>query len=330
MGVMLDMTPLAEADTEDITKDIYPIMHGLGKFEEGWYMIAWACDAPVMYYNKTLFEGAGVPLPDPLGMKVDEFQQACAAITNEDEQIYGWFGNESWWAIYVPWMEGYGGRFYSEDKTKVLVNSPECAEACQALADMYVKYNAAVPRGADLGGDPFILGKAATVITNRNNCANIRQANVEFEWDVALPPIQPVKHICGTGTMGPGVAATATKGGKAQAAFQLAKSIALPAAQKHFCRQYLIIPVLMSMAKDPSWYELPPPPANRDVFLEIPSRGITPPNPRNNDCGTVYIGETNKAMTEAWDEMVVGGVPAQEALDKAVKIINECMAKGGA
>jgi hypothetical protein len=34
-------------------------------------------------------------------------------------------------------------------------------------------------------------------------------------------------------------------------------------------------------------------------------------------------------MNDAWDQMRVGCIPATEALPPAVKIINECMAKGG-
>lgn len=329
-GVMLDMMPLAEADADNITEDMYPVMLNLGKYQDHWYFVAWAFDAPVMYYNKTLFQKAGLPDPDPLGMPWEDWQLACAEVTDESDQVYGWFGNENWWAIYVPWMEGFGGRFYSEDKSKVEINSPEAAAGCQALADVYVKYNAAVPKGADLGGDPFILGKAAMYITNRNFCANIRQANVQFEWDVTLAPIQAKKHVCGSGTMGPGIATTATKGGKEWATWQLVKTIALPATQKYFARQYMMIPVLKSLAKDPSWYDLPAPPANRDVFLEIESRAIIPPEPANLDCGTVYIGETVKVMNEAWEKMVIGAVPAQEVLDEAAMIINDCIERGGA
>ncbi len=328
--VMLDMTPLAEADPESPLPDIYPIMLGLGQFQNGLYMIAWAADAPVMYYNKDLFDGAGVPVPDPLGMKVNDFQLACQKISNEANQVYGTNMSYNWWAVYVPWMVGYGGQFYNEDKTKVVIDSPEDIEACQALADLYCKYKGAVPPGANLGGDPFIVGKAATFMTNRIGCYSIRQANVKFNWDVCLPPIQPVKHTCGAGTMGPGVSVAAKTRGNEVAAWKLASTIATPATQKHFARLYMAIPVLMSMAKDPSWYDLPAPPANRDVFLEIPKRAITPPNPKDNACGTVYIGDTNKAMNDAWDRMVVGCEPASKVLPEAAKIINDCIARGGA
>jgi multiple sugar transport system substrate-binding protein len=330
-GVMLDMTPLAEADDTFDLSDMYPIMLGLGKWQEKWYMIPWAADAPVLYYNKTMLEEAGAPLPDPMeGYTVQDMQLAAQAVHNEAEQIYGWNCSANWWAIYVPWVNGFGGSFYNEDKTKCTMDMPEAMEACQALADFYCKYEgAAVPVGAQFGGDPFILGRACFHMTNRFFCKNIRTAEVDFEWDVAIPPRQPVKHVAGAGTMGPGVTAAAAKRGTEWAAWKLASVIASPATQKHFARQYLSIPVLQSLAKDPSWYELEPPPANRDVFLKIPTIAITPPNPNTPDCGTVYVGETNKFMNEAWDEMRVGCVPATEALPPAVEAINNCMERAG-
>lgn len=330
-GVMLDMTPLAEKDETFDASDIYPVMLNLGKWQNKWYMIPWAADAPVMYYNKTMLEDAGVDLPDPLkGYTVQEFQLAAAAVHDPEKQIYGWNSAASWWAIYVPWVEGYGGSFYNEDKTQCTMDEPPAIEACQALADFYCKYEGgAVPVGAQFGGDPFILGKACFYLMNRFFCKNIRSAQVDFEWDVAVPPRQPVKHVAGSGTMGPGVTAAAAQRGTEWAAWKLASTIAKPATQRHFARQYLSIPVLMSLAKDPSWYELEPPPANRDVFLEIPKIAITPPNPLTPDCGTVYVGETNKYMNEAWDKMRVGCIPAAEALPPAVEQINACMAAGG-
>jgi multiple sugar transport system substrate-binding protein len=330
-GVMLDMNPLADADTEFDSSDIYPVMKGLGEYQGAWYMMPWAADAPVMYYNKTMLEEAGYPLPDPMnGYTVQEFQEACGAVYDPDKEQYGWLGGENWWAVYVPWIYGFGGRFYNEDKSGVLVDSPEAAEACQALADIYNVYNGAVPKGADFGGNALLLGKACFWLMNRFYCANLRDAEVEFEWDVAVPPRQPVKHTAGAGTMGPGVSAAAAQRGTEVAAWKLVSTIAMSGTQKHFARQYLSIPVLQSMAKDDSWYGLAAPPENRDVFLKVPEIAITPPTPLNNDCGTVYVGETNKAMNDAWDEMVVGGVPAEQALEKAAEIINDCMARGGA
>ena len=114
------------------------------------------------------------------------------------------------------------------------------------------------------------------------------------------------------------------------AAWKLCSTILKPATQRHFARQYMSIPVLQSMAKDPAWYELEPPPANRDVYLEIfNGRAITPPNPADPNCGTVYVGETNKIMNESWERMVIGCEPAEVVLPEAASRINDCIARGG-
>ena len=65
----------------------------------------------------------------------------------------------------------------------------------------------------------------------------------------------------------------------------------------------------------------------KTLDIDLP---LTPPTPNDGSCGTVYVGETNKAMNDAWEEMVIGEVPAKEALTKAAEIINECLVRGGA
>ncbi len=327
--VSIDMRPLADADTEPLFSDVYPAMQALGEYNSGLYMVAWAADAPVMYFNKTMLQDAGVEPPPPEGWTVDEFLANLTKVAQPDKQIYGWYGNEDWWAIYVPWMEGFGGSFFNEDKSQVLINSPECVEACQKLADSYVKYNFAIPKGATLTGNPFLMGLAACFIQNRNVCRSIRDVNPEWEWDVCLPPRQPVKHVCGSGTMGTSVYTAAVKNKTEQVSWELCKSVIMPSVQRTLARGYLIIPVLQSMAEDASWYALDPPPHNRDVYLMVMERAITPPMPAGPECGTVYMGAINQAMADAWQEMVVGAVPAKEALDKAAKRINDCIASGG-
>ncbi|MFH1086598.1 MAG: extracellular solute-binding protein, partial [Chloroflexota bacterium] len=114
--VSIDMRPLADADPEPLFEDVYPVMQGLGEYNKGLYMVAWAADAPVMYYNKKLLADAGVAEPPPDGWTVDEFIANLTKVAKPDQQIYGWAARENWWAIYVPWMEGFGGKFFNEDK----------------------------------------------------------------------------------------------------------------------------------------------------------------------------------------------------------------------
>jgi multiple sugar transport system substrate-binding protein len=328
-GIVIDMMPMAELDPDVPLDDIYDPLVKMCQYQgQGWYMVPWAADAPVTYYNKTLFENAGLPVPSPQGLTVEEFIESAVAITDESQQIYGTNLNVKWNAIHLAWFSGFGGQFWNEDKSKVLINSPECVAAAQTLADLYHKHKCIVPFGADLGGDPFLLGRSGLVGTNRSFSRNLRDIKVDFEWDVCLPPKGPVRHSAITGTMGPAVSAGA-KGGKEQIAYELVKSVLTPAVQRHFGRLYMIVPILKSMAKDASWYELPPPPANRDVFLDVLDIAETLPLADHTYCGTPLWGFTFDTIDQAWDEMIVGAVPAQEALDKAANLINDCIARQG-
>jgi len=330
--VHLDLKPLAEKDPEDPLTDIIPTMLDECMYKGGWYIVPWAADAPVMYYNKALFKEAGIAEPPLEGFTVDEFVQAGKAITNPDKQTYGTSIPESWCAIYVPWMIGYGGAYFNEDKSKAIFDSPEASAGCQALADLYIKHNVAVPKGTDLGGDPFIMGKVGMAFGNRNTCANIRSVGVKFDWDVCLPPKQPVKHVAGCGTMGPAVYSQAAKTVDVNIAYELCRSIIRPSVQKAFARNYLAIPVLQSLLMDSSWYDLPAPPENRDTFAKIWDIAVgVMQYDQGFHCGTVYMGVISKAMTEAFDEMIVAKppIPAQQALTKAAKTINDCIANKG-
>jgi len=328
-GIVIDMKPMAELDPDVPLNDIYEPLVKMCSFHDGWYMVPWAADAPVMYYNKTMFEEAGLPEPPQGGLTVDEFVQQSIELTNEAEQVYGTNIAVKWNAIHLAWFSGYGGSYWNEDKSQVVFDSPECAEAAQVLADLYNKYKCIVPLGADLGGDPFLVGRAGTVFTNRSLSKSLRAIDAKFEWDVALPVIEPDHHAAITGTMGPAVSSAAAEHDMEQIAYELATSILTPPVQKYFARDFQMIPVLESLAKDPSWYDLPAPPSRRDVFLDVLDIAETLPLPETTFCGTPTWGFMFDTLDQAWDEMIVGQVPAEEALEKAADLINECLANKG-
>ncbi|MDL4839023.1 ABC transporter substrate-binding protein [Aquibacillus rhizosphaerae] len=90
-------------------------------------------------YNKTMFEEAGLELPDKdTPMTWDEFIKANQALTKDtdgDGKIdqYGTGFNVNW--VLQPFVWSNGGDFLDETQTKVTVDTPEFAEALQWFAD---------------------------------------------------------------------------------------------------------------------------------------------------------------------------------------------------
>ena len=80
-GVTIDMQPLADADPDFDLSDVYPNMLGLSRVGgEGLYMIPSSYDVVTMYYNKTMFDKAGVAYPTDR-MSFEDFRALCEKLT---------------------------------------------------------------------------------------------------------------------------------------------------------------------------------------------------------------------------------------------------------
>ncbi|MBZ0288144.1 MAG: extracellular solute-binding protein, partial [Anaerolineae bacterium] len=103
-GIVLDMQSFAEADSDIDINDVYEIMLNLGRVEgdSGLYMIPSSYDVVTLYYNKTLFEQAGAPLPEA-DWTWDDLRSACITIKEQTDNFCVPNTSPMWWAVYVPW-----------------------------------------------------------------------------------------------------------------------------------------------------------------------------------------------------------------------------------
>jgi len=325
-----DMNPYAQLEKPNPMDDVWEAMQGVSFYNGGLYMIPWALDIVIMYYNKKILAEAGVPEPNPKGQTMEEYIamcKACTKATKKGGEIDQWGTNlpVKWNAIFTSWIYGYGGRFFNEDKTKVELNSPGCVEAFTVMTDFWTKYKVAVPWGANLGGDPFTTGKCATSHTIRMLSKDYRTLGMDF--DVCAPPAQRVLRKTGMGTMGFAITTAAQKRGVDKSAWQCCATAVSPLCQKTWARDYLIVPVIKSLKDDPIWRGLAAPPKNTDVFIDALQYAITIPDSKGLECGSTYIGVTYTAIMDAFDNIVIKGMPVQQAMDAATKEINDCLAK---
>ena len=91
-------------------------------------------------YNKTMFEEAGIPAPDPdKPYTFDEFVDVAKSLTKDTDgdgalDQWGTGLNVAWNLQAFAWSNG--ADFLNEDRTKVTVDTPEFAEALQWFADL--------------------------------------------------------------------------------------------------------------------------------------------------------------------------------------------------
>lgn len=327
-GISIDMQPLAEADPDFDLSDVYENMLALSQVEgEGLYMIPSSYDVVTMYYNKTLFEQAGAPLPTA-DSTWDEIIQSCLLI-RANTDAYCLHGNNGgngdqtkWWAQYVPWIVGYGGQILSDDRTTVMLSSPESLAGLQAYTDMWTVYDIGQPFDFDPGGNCFLVGKCALWLHIPSIMQAVRALEPQpFEWDVEVIPTLPEGKFTGMGTYGFTITANAQD---PQLAWDFIKGLLSPETQTAITLQYSGMPLLRSLRENPDIVNLPGPPDNILAFIENGENGITPTY-FPGECGSLYAGQINTEISNAFDAVIVGGVSVEDAFTEANDNIQSCL-----
>jgi multiple sugar transport system substrate-binding protein len=145
--------------------------------------VAYSCadEVLLLYYNKKLFDKAGIPYPPASADKAWTWQQFVdaakkltvdkngknatqAGFDAKNITTYGADFNRAGWMWPVAAVSN-GGGVMSADGQKLLIGTPETAEALQAIADLYVKDKVA-PSSADRNNMPsldvsLLTGKVA-------------------------------------------------------------------------------------------------------------------------------------------------------------------------
>ena len=321
--IVLDMQPYADADSDMDINDVYSIMLDLGRVEgdSGLYMIPSSYDVVTMYYNKTMFEEAGAPLPSP-DWTWDDFRAACAIIKENTDNFCMPAASHNWWAWYVPWIVGYGGSLLGEDGRTVTLNSPESLAGLTAYTDMWTQDGINQPLDFDTGGDCFVVGKCATNFTIAGSMNSLRALDPQpFVWDVEVIPSHPNGKVTGMGTYGFAISANAKD---PQLAWDFVKNMLSPDIQKAVALDYAGTPLLRSLADDPDIQNREAPPENINAFLENGENGILPTY-FPGSCGSLYAGQINQLINDAFESVLRGDEDVESAFGFAAEEIQSCL-----
>ncbi|WP_371171075.1 ABC transporter substrate-binding protein [Aliiroseovarius sp. 2305UL8-7] len=153
--------------------------------------------APVLYYNETAFEEAGIE-PPSADWTWDDFLAAAKALT-VDKDGNGSIDQYGYWvygryAHLEPWVFRNGGRYVNDDETAIELND-EAKSALQFVTGLTTEHKVA-PQPQELEGvrqqDVFGLGMAAMWVDGSWNIANNREiVGDAFKWNIAQVPMGP-------------------------------------------------------------------------------------------------------------------------------------------
>lgn len=164
------------------------------------YALPTSFSTVVLYYNKDLFDAAGVDYPTA-GWTWTEENAAAKAITDQSKDIWGDYQPFTYNEYYKTVAQA-GGSFLSADGTQVNFNTPEGIEAAKFLVDKVGNtMPAAGDASTDSDSDLFATGHLAMWHTGIWMFSSMQ--DVPFNWDIVVEPglTQQASHLFSNAVM---------------------------------------------------------------------------------------------------------------------------------
>ncbi|MCM8761422.1 MAG: sugar ABC transporter substrate-binding protein [Candidatus Omnitrophica bacterium] len=255
-GVLLDLMPYISNDPSLKLQDFYPEIINRFTVDGKLYCIPrdtapFAC----VYYNKKLFDEAGVPYPSDNWDIYDMLDKAKKLTkTDKDGRViqYGFYA----WA-WQNFVYAFGGSLVDNVKkpTRCTLDSEEAKAGIQFYADLINKHKVqpsmtAMSNLAMGVQGMFMTGRLAMFASGIWETAGLRKIT-DFEWDVAMFPKGP-RGIRGFGTGGSGYCIL-KESKHPKEAFEVVKALAGREAQMKLAETCLAQPAMIPIAMSNLW-----------------------------------------------------------------------------
>src|SRR5205823_386793 len=134
-GVLTDLSPYIASDKEFKLDDYFPNAVSAARRGNALYAIPQDFTPMVLYYNKRLFDRAGVSYPKA-GWNFEQFLQTAQKLTIPGRQWGFVFNN--WMAGWIMWLWNNGGDVLSPDGTRAsgYFDSPHNVQTVSFLRDL--------------------------------------------------------------------------------------------------------------------------------------------------------------------------------------------------
>lgn len=303
-GALADLTPLIAADTGFSTSVYNPT--ALAAFAQGGkqYGLVESFSNVVLFYNKDLFDAAGVAYPTADWTWKQELE-AAQNLTNAGAGVWGDFAPIQFWEFYKTIAQN-GGSILSPDKQTVTIDSPQNIETLQWMIDKVSKYKV-TPSDVEMAGqsseDLFKAGKIAMLRTGIWLLGDFTE-NAKFKWDIALEPGKTNKahHFFANGV------AVSANSAHADAAYQWIKFLtSSKAAVDLRIAAGWELPAVSDAAAVQGYLDQPAP-ESREVVFQALDTAVVPP----------VIGNWNQ-LTDAVGKELEAAKLGQKTPEQALK-----------
>ena len=265
--------PLLQNSSAFKEEDFYPMALDAFRDRQGTLIcMPQNVSSQVVYYNKDIFDKAGLPYPDP-DWTWEEFRQTAIALTLPDDNgdtypdQYG-LGLEPVLIRMAPWIWQNGGELVDDpaNPTQLALDTPATREAIQFVLDLAQEDGVVPNYSAEAVAshpDRFLASNIAMYVDSRVFTPTMRET-VDFNWDVApLPRGKQTANVLHSDGYCIASASQVKDAAWKFIEFALGEEGQIIAAQLG-----RTVPSLRSVAESPAFLDAENPPASAQVWLD--------------------------------------------------------------
>jgi multiple sugar transport system substrate-binding protein len=299
--------------TSDIEKHFVPMIQA-SKIDGKYYTLPIAVRSLALFYNKDMFEQAGLD-PNSPPKTWDELIQDAKKMTKRDsngklqQEGFAWDVNgQGYHAFEEVLLRQWGVEPFSADGKKVQWNSsPAGLEAFKYWINMNKKEKIGEPTFLQEYNTAFKAGKAGIIIDGSFDIAAIKDA-AKFKWGVTTLPVKEEGGLeSNFGSYWTNGIAKGVKGAKLEASKKFIKFLISDDTQKEWLKNVGEIPAAASFANDDS--------INNDPIYGPFVQGL------KNAHATFFADEAKErdSMTAQIDKILLNNASIEKTFDSLVK-----------
>lgn len=313
-GQIENLEPFIKKDSEFKKDAYYPAVVNLYTYNKNLYAAPHFIDAVGLFYNKKLFDKAGIPYPDD-SWTWDDLEKVGQKLTNKKDGIYGYAANiKDNQSVYYDLIYQAGGYVINDDKSKSGFNSTESKEAFNFL-NRLIKKGISPSAQTDMETESkqlFESGKAAMIPAISVSAAEFQGALGD---DLGVAPLPKGKKAASI-VHGIGWAMKG-KTNKKDIAWDLIKALTGKEANTVIAESGFSIPANKEVSQ--IWLKSIPS-LDLKVFLDAQKIGVPYPISKNT---AAWQDVENKEIQGAF----LGQQPIDKALDTVTQKMNEILKK---
>lgn len=307
-GVLRDLGPWLAKDRELKRGDFYaPTLSAL-TWKGTLYAVPRDLSNIVVFYNKALFDQAGVPYPAD-GWTYEDMVAKAQKLTRDDQFGMGFAPYPIYW---LPYLWSDGADMVDAAETRCTLLDPPALAALHRYLDLRTRYHVA-PTEAQVGNvrmsQLFAQGKLAMLVGGRWIVPGFRK-KLAFGWDVAPFPRGKAGSVVDADASGWAISASCKEPEKA---WRLIRFLAGRRACEAFTRSGLIVPARRDVAESKVFLDGAP--AHGRVFLGAIATARPTRTPPSYD---EMLYELIDGMQPAWN----GEEPLEQTLKPIVRRID--------